>query len=328
MHAVLRTATTAIVALAVCGATRASPAGADSGRRRTAAAEPITTAVAASTAAAPSGPVAIVDQRHGVQIFNLASRNWNRNRPWTWSHGGRTWSNLSDVKFRSYGGRNTLLLTASGGQAATVDYATRRMTWTEFVGGNPHAMELLPTGAVVIASSTGDKLTAYGKGQHDRAQTIDFKEAHAVLWDGARRQLWAAGGALLCAYRLGGSATKPKLTQISCPVKDLKNAHDVSPMYGHAGELWLSDDVGVYVYNIGRGTRSKAPGSISQKNIKSVGNQPGGLIVTAQVTHENEDGTWGNGNVWLYQQNGTYVGNRFRRNAAIYKARPVVWERR
>jgi hypothetical protein len=62
--------------------------------------------------------------------------------------------------------------------------------------------------------------------------------------------------------------------------------------------------------------------------IKSIGNQPGGLVITTQVTKANSNGSWGDGNVWLYNQSGSHVGHRFVRGATIYKARPVVWSYR
>jgi hypothetical protein len=283
-------------------------------------------AVAPSPAFAASGRVAVVDQRHGIQMFNLANSSWNGRAPlWSFNRSGRAWSNLSDVRFRSYGGRNTVLVTASGGMAATVDYATRRVTWSQNVGGNPHSMELLPSGAVVIASSAG-RLTAYGKGRHT-PHSVSFANAHAVLWNAATHRLWALGGTRLCSFAVTGTATSPRLTGRSC-VAVPSGAHDLSPVYGSSTRLWFSTHSHVYRYDISRGTRSRAPGYIDEASIKSVGNQPGGLVITSQATHGNSDGTWGTGNVWLYRQNGSYAGNRYRAGAAIYKARPVVWERR
>jgi hypothetical protein len=147
-----------------------------------------------------------------------------------------------------------------------------------------------------------------------------------VLWDPTINRLWALGGTKLCSYRVGGSATSPTLTGKACRTT-ASGGHDLSPMYGHAA-LWLSTSGHVYSYNINRGTLLTASGSIDNRSIKSVGNQPGGLVITTKVTKANSDGTWGNGNIWLYNQNGSYVGNRFVRGAAIYKARPVVWSYR
>jgi hypothetical protein len=283
-------------------------------------------AVGPTPAFAASGRVAVVDQRNGIQMFDLSSSSWNgRKSLWSFNPSGHAWSNLSDVRFRSYGGRNTVLVTASGGMAATVDYATRRVTWSQDVGGNPHSMELLPTGAVVIASSAG-RLTAYGKGRHT-PHSVSFTDAHAVLWNAATHRLWALGGTRLCSFAVAGTATSPRLTGRSCTTVP-SGAHDLSPVYGSSTQLWFSTHSHVYQYNINRGTRTRARGYIDEAYIKSVGNQPGGLVVTSQVSRANSDGTWGTANVWLYKQNGAYAGNRYRAGAAIYKARPVVWERR
>ncbi|TVT27178.1 hypothetical protein FNH05_30970 [Amycolatopsis rhizosphaerae] len=285
------------------------------------------TLVASVTPAyAASGRVAVVDQRHGVLIFDLADGTWNGSPRWQFHPSGNGWQNPSDVKFRTYGGRNTVLVTASGGMAATVDYATRRVTWSQYVGGNPHAMELLPGGAVVVASSTGNRLTVYGKGGHT-GRTYPFGDAHAVLWNAATQRLWALGGTKLCSYAVRGTATAPTLTGKSC-VDVPSGAHDLAPVHGTATQLWFSTTRHVYRYDINRGTSVRAPKYIDNRSIKSIGNQPGGLVITTQVRHGNADGTWGNGNVWLYRQDGAYVGKRSRTGAAIYKARPVVWESR
>lgn len=58
--------------------------------------------------------VAIVDQRNGVLVFNLSSSRWSGRAKWTFKPTGRAWKNLSDVRFRKYGGRTAVLVTASG----------------------------------------------------------------------------------------------------------------------------------------------------------------------------------------------------------------------
>lgn len=281
---------------------------------------------APAPAYAASGRVAIVDQRHGILVFDLASSSWSGKAKWKFRPTGRAWKNLSDVKFRTYGGRATVLVTASGGMVATVDAKTRKVTWSQNVGGNPHAMELLPSGAVVVASSKTGRLTTYGKGRHT-GHGIPFPDAHAVAWNAASGRLWALGGAKLCSYAVGGTATAPRLTGKSC-VGAPKGGHDLAQVYGAPSKLWFSTKSHVYQYDTRSRTGVRAAGYIDNAKVKSVGNQPGGLVITTQVKGANSDGTWGDGNVWLYNQNGSYAGNRYRAGAAIYKARPVVWEAR
>ncbi len=281
---------------------------------------------APAPAFAASGSVAIVDQRHGILVFNLASSTWSGRAKWKFNRTGRAWKNLSDVKFRRYGGRTTVLVTASGGMAAVVDAKTRKVTWSQNVGGNPHAMELLPNGAVVVASSATGRLTLYGKGGHT-GHPVKLPHAHAVQWNAASGRLWALGGTALCSYAVAGTATAPRLTGESC-VRAPKGGHDLTQVHGAPSKLWFSSTKHVYQYDITSRTGVRAAGYIDTSKVKSVGNQPGGLVITTQVKGANADGTWGNGNVWLYNQDGSYAGNRYRAGAAIYKARPVVWEAR
>lgn len=178
----------------------------------------------------------------------------------------------------------------------------------------------MPTGAVAVASSTGGRLTLYGKDQHQASDTKKFERAHAVLWDPENRLLWALGGDQLCSYRIGGSASAPrfdagkrcKQLPLDGPRKhgeslaEAVDAHDLSPVHGNPAELWFSTRHAVYVYNIRQSSIRRAPGSISQLDIKSVGNQAGGWVATSQAKHANPPPpgktipTWGSPNIWLY----------------------------
>ena len=280
-------------------------------------------------AQAASDRVAVVDQRYGVRIFSAGVSRWTAgSAQWSWKRpAGSGWKNLSDVKFRKQGSRYVVLVAASGGRAGIVDYATRKVRYQVTPGGNPHAIELLPNGAVVVASSDPGKLTLYGKGRTSPAATKAFAKAHAVYWDSAIKRLWAAGGTRLCSYKVSGAATAPKLTNAACR-KVTGNVHDLSPVYGTSANLWMSNTSHVYRYDINRNRFQRAAGYIDTSKIKSVGNHSGGLVVTTKVSGANRDGTYGNGNVWLYRLNGSYVGNRYLSGAAIYKARPVVWSYR
>ncbi|MEU8264568.1 DUF6528 family protein [Micromonospora sp. NPDC048999] len=281
----------------------------------------------AAPAQAAAGQAAIVDQRSGVKIFNLDSTTWKGNGVWAWNKPKTAaWSNLSDVKFRTYGGRKVVLAVASGGAAGIIDYSTKKTTWSASPGGNPHAIELLPNGAVVVASSAG-KLTAYGKGKTS-GRTYSFADAHAVLWEPGTKRLWALGGNQLCSFKVGGTATAPTLSGKVCAKTPSGGGHDLSPVYGQSAQLWLSTGSHVYTYNLNRGTFSKASGSIDNSQIKSIGNISGGLVITAKVTKANSDGTWGTNKVSLYKLNGSSAGSRTYTGAAIYKARPVVWNYR
>jgi len=174
-----------------------------------------------------------------------------------------------------------VLVTASGGMAATVDAKTRKVTWSQNVGGNPHTMELLPTGAVVVASSKSGRLTAYGKGRHT-GRSVAFPDAHAVVWNAASGRLWALGGTALCSYAVRATATAPKLTGKSC-VRAPKAGHDLTQVQGSLSKLWFSSKSHVYQYDINSRRGVRAAGYIDNPKVKSIGNQPGGPVITTQV---------------------------------------------
>src|SRR5690606_9154339 len=70
---------------------------------------------------------------------------------------------LDDVRLRlnpTPGGQR-LIACDSNGLAVIASYPTGQRLWSRRVGGNPHAVELLPDGNIAVASSHGGWVRVY-----------------------------------------------------------------------------------------------------------------------------------------------------------------------
>ncbi|WTF12029.1 hypothetical protein OG846_00095 [Streptomyces sp. NBC_01601] len=79
---------------------------------------------------------------------------------------------VSEAKARTSGGSTLVLVTASYGFAAVVEYPTGKRRWAGLVAGsgpgddlNPHGIELLPDGNVAVACSRGNTVRVYAASQ-------------------------------------------------------------------------------------------------------------------------------------------------------------------
>lgn len=127
---------------------------------------------------------------------------------WSWSGEGlpdeqRPWlAHPTDVRPVARG--TAALVVASGGGLFQVRLADRKVQFAAEVGGNPHAVEPLEDGTVVVASSQGNALTRWSLDDPSAPmQAIELRDAHGVVRDPDTRIVWALGGDELVALALG-----------------------------------------------------------------------------------------------------------------------------
>lgn len=154
----------------------------------------------------PKEPVVACEQMSGRYVILDGSEGAKPRYVWEWAPEGDPNVSKKDRGLFAYpseckvrdGGRS-LLIVASGGGAALIDVKTRRAKWYGHVTGNPHSVEILPDGKVIVASSdNGDKLVIFDprKEPFDPAKqnaklAWELKSAHGVVWDAKRDCLWA-----------------------------------------------------------------------------------------------------------------------------------------
>ncbi|MFE0107238.1 DUF6528 family protein [Streptomyces sp. NPDC059009] len=179
----------------------------------------------------------------------------------------RTWvEGPNEAKFYQLGGKKYVATVAGRGFAAVFEAGTKRRFWgAKLVAGsnayayNPHSIELLPTGEVVVASS-GDKRGHAYAGRNlclfprkvSKGRCVTLPHAHGVSWDSRRNRLWALGNDRLVAYRIDRSAPgRPALVRDHGVVVPWPSGHDLSPVAGKPDRLWVVTGTPVYQYDIG-----------------------------------------------------------------------------
>lgn len=128
------------------------------------------------------------------------------------------------------GGRR-ILISSSGGGVALVDRETRRASFSARVT-SAHSIEMLPEGRVVAAASVstagnGNRIVIFDLATGKELASDELQSAHGVVWDEARRVLWAVGGDVLRAYNASpnGGVLRPERTfEIALPTE---GGHDL-----------------------------------------------------------------------------------------------------
>ena len=244
---------------------------------------------------------------------------------------------IADAKLRYndfYGGY--VVATVCGqGYLCLIDYETKECLYCydDSAEINPHAVELLPDGNMVVASSVGNSVTIYAATQgDDRGYFARYPllSAHGVLWDSELDVLWALGKEQLIAYEVGGTLEKPELIVkhvYNVPVKGEEEGHDLYPVYGEHDKLWITVSKEVYQFDkmTGRFTKNFAVyDRVRGQYNKSIGNQPfSNTVVTAFPMKK---GTWRTDTVYLFRPDdkGEYhLESHTQTGTGYYKAR--VW---
>jgi len=172
-----------------------------------------------------------------------------------------------------------------GSKSAIYEYPSKKEIWsTTNPGNNTHSIEILPSGNIVLANSTGNSLrffytSALLEGDAAKAQKhtdYELAGAHGVLWDPEYEVLWALGGYELVAYTLSGEGTKEKLTPLSgmgCSLKGLGYGHDLQPDFTDSRYLYFTAG-NVFRFDKDEVTASRMDKAFQLNEIKGFSNNP------------------------------------------------------
>ena len=188
------------------------------------------------------------------------------------------------------GGRR-ILISSSGGGVALVDRESRRASFFARVT-NAHSIEMLPGGRIAAAASvstagTGNRLVIFDAATRKELASDELRSAHGALWDDARGVLWALGGDVLRAYKVGeagGPARLERTFEIALPEE---GGHDLVPIPG-TSRLFVSTVRRCFYFD--RDRRELSPHDVlgDRRNIKSYSVHPrSGRIVYIQAEGAN-----------------------------------------
>ncbi len=141
----------------------------------------------------------------------------------------------------------------AGSHSAIYEYPSGKELWsTNNPGNNTHSIEILPSGNIVLANSTGNSLRMFQSSailDGDSKKSQSFKDyelagAHGVLWDPEYDVLWALGNGEIAAYALANSSAGEVLSKVSgmgTTFSGLKGSgHDLQPDYSDTRYLYFT----------------------------------------------------------------------------------------
>jgi hypothetical protein len=270
-------------------------------------------------------PIATTEQTTNDIIVFDQDRDWSSSSSvtWRWSPpaGSAAWYNLSDVRLRdtkAYG--KVVLVAASGGKAAMLRKDKKTVVWqVSTPQDNPHAIERIPGGVIVTASTQPGRLRFYADSTH----TVPFKvislaKAHGVLYDPKRKALWAIGDKQLVRYTLSGEGSATRIA-VHSRVSFQGTGHDLQPVYGDPDALWFTDSYGVYRLDAAKNTYEQVDAA---NQVKAYISQPSGIRIRAKADNAGPR-DWGGPTIDFFDADGGKAFSRTRPGAEFYKVR--IW---
>lgn len=242
----------------------------------------------------PGEPIEYTDQmrfayvdRAEVGIYNLKSGKLD----WKWTATDSPvltayadyFNNFDEVK--PVNNCEDLMVCSTSGGVAMIHIADKSVKFFALPMGQPHSIELLPDGNIVVATSVandgnGNMLKVYkmptsGDAVFVAEQTsaVDNYSGHNVVWDSYNDVLWATADNIIKMYAYDMKAMKLKLYQtIELPSS---NAHELFPVYGEE-KMWITTGSSVFKFDIYSYECTKIAGRYTS-NVKCVSSGPSGF---------------------------------------------------
>ncbi|QJE97441.1 DUF6528 family protein [Luteolibacter luteus] len=183
-----------------------------------------------------------------------------------------------------------MLVCASSGGCALLEMPSGKALWWAKVT-NAHSIEILPSGAIAVASSTGangNKIVFFNASVPEKpVHEIPLPSAHGLVWDEERTGLWAIGfkELLFCQMKKGDP---PLSFQVKAryPLPD-EDGHDLRPV-PHSPELILSTHAHVWRFHRDKGEFKPDSELKDRVETKSIDIHPKtGRIMLTQASGEN-----------------------------------------
>ena len=174
-----------------------------------------------------SGRIMLMDSEIDWASPDAVVWSWSAKNDPTLNDEQRSWFRNLDEAKPVLNGRQ-IVVTASGGGAALIDFESARAIAKINIGGSPHSADRLPDGRIVVASSSGDKLSLWDPESGQILQTVELVDAHGVEWDQSRQCLWALSGKQLTRYEYQADSKNSRLERklvLDLPVTEASKHH-------------------------------------------------------------------------------------------------------
>lgn len=178
-----------------------------------------------------------------------------------------------------------LLVSSSSGGCALLEMPSGKALWWAKVP-NAHSIEGLPGGWVAVASSTGkdgNKVLLFdAKVPELPMAAIALPSAHGLVWDEARKTLWALGYEELLACEVRTELPLELTVKARYPLPD-KDGHDLRAMPGST-DLILSTDHHVWRFDREKKEFRPDPALGDQKLVKCTEPNAAGRLLVVQAS--------------------------------------------
>jgi hypothetical protein len=188
-----------------------------------------------------------------VALYDIAKGEMNDP---IWSCKATFCTTISGFKVRNISPYGDVVLMVGGPYAEMVSYDTKEVVWkTGNAPSNAHSIELLPNGIVAVAGSSGNAISFFninGGAPEEPVLTLDYTDAHGVLWDPKNEVLWCAGSDMLYAYAVtlgdDGTVALVKNEELSVTTPD-GGLHDLQVRMGNSDVLLITTAGHVYCFD-------------------------------------------------------------------------------
>lgn len=208
-------------------------------------------------------PILVTEQGRRALLLLRPGVAWSEPEAvlWSWSYDDTTvdgtgiWDHCDDARPRRLpDGRRVVLTCASGGLLAIIAFpGGGRPLWQVDAGrdANPHGVELLPGGVLAATASHGGWVRVYATtgGAVGPADEQRLEGGHELWFDHDHSALWAVGDELLVRYRLVGRGEASTLRVEGEYDLPTPGGHDLGPVAGTSGRLWVTTVHGVYQFD-------------------------------------------------------------------------------
>ncbi len=246
----------------------------------------------------------------------------------------------ASIKYRENTVYGNVVVTSSYTDGPTIiKYPSKEVVWkggAGCAGNNPHSVEILPSGNMLSAASTGNTLRIYNnanviaKGDKLTFETYELIGAHGVLYDPENNYVWALGSAELVAYAVvdnkDGTESLKKIGGVGGALPSPADGHDLSADLMDSNFLWITSNKGVVRFdkeNNSFKTSFPQSNKVSKPSTKGFGNNQNNNYVFC-YPNGGEGRSWASQSIADWCTDTLYYGTWIRANYLVVK--PYVSE--
>jgi hypothetical protein len=196
-----------------------------------------------------------------------------------------------------------LLATSSGGGVLLLERATKKCLFYAYAP-MAHSADMLPDGRIAVALSThtkGNSLEIYDRNMSEIVLYRDsLYSGHGVVWNAARKRLYALGYDELREYSLVDWLTQsPSLHLERRWTIPGKSGHDLFPLSDN--ELLVSEHHGVHLFDIAGESFAPFAPLETAENVKSVNS----IAASGKLVYTKAEESWWTHNIYLHNPDKT-----------------------